>query len=607
MEDSASSDASSDTTAEAASESSSRMSWAYDAKEDGLVGDLLNSMTSDLAPKSKTQTAPKRASSPPTQVSSKKAKKNTSTKSKPTKTSAPPSPAVSVRSVRSAPQFQRQNTQEILPKPKDEVGQEDATKPKSRGKGSCIPSDPVEILRRDNYYVTEGRFKGIIDQLGKGPFDTCLLKVSERSEFRQSLKKIQTAMSVITKEIGKIQTLALRRNQTPEEVMTTIKTFRLCLKHLHLLLSDATTNQKAIDIEKIQTSLKLLVAEKYDPGVAIKTCVYKAVVSELVRFGKFEAVKDEMCFRTGFNARYPITSDEHTWRQLNSSVIESSFFKILDSVDAKKPDVTKGVLDKATAFCQQVSDVVELSQRDAFRSCGVLFSLADDTDYMLQEKTLESFERCLVESGYVGFEKTVAQHVSWPSLAERIRLNIKEQKKLHSGFNLIKALLPYVSTMANVSDTMSMADLAVVADKVTSLVASLKDCDPGERHAPKFIEFLRQYQIGASKILASMKAAVVRAVDELTNEDNADTMERYLEEGFMALSNMLSRITNVDIGQIMEDAKPWRFKTADIEDIMERIAPLKATATSYQNVFRHLCETAIAYLREDWFAWFILN
>ena len=74
MEDSASSDASSDTTAEAASESSSRMSWAYDAKEDGLVGDLLNSMTSDLAPKSKTQTAPKRASSPPAQVSSKKAK-----------------------------------------------------------------------------------------------------------------------------------------------------------------------------------------------------------------------------------------------------------------------------------------------------------------------------------------------------------------------------------------------------------------------------------------------------------------------------------------------------------------------------------------------------
>ena len=171
-------------------------------------------------------------------------------------------------------------------------------------------------------------------------------------------------------------------------------------------------------------------AEHYSPGIAIKTCIYRAVINDLVRFGKFQQLKEEMSLSAGFNAKYEMTSNEGSLRVLNSSLAESALFKNLDTIDAKKSDVTRAALDKAISFSQEVRGLVEEGKGAAFQSCVVMFGPpSDHCSYEDQEKMLESFEAHLLDSAYVGFEKTVAQHSAWSVIVETIRQSIKDNKK----------------------------------------------------------------------------------------------------------------------------------------------------------------------------------
>ena len=182
------------------SASSSGSSVEDDDDHDGLVGDLLSSVMNEAGggTPTKPNTLPKKASSPP--PSSKKAKRHSS-----------------------PPQSAKKKKLQEEPPPEKCKKEGDKPKSKGRGKGAIIPSDPTEILRRDKYYVQEDKFKEFIALMGKPPFNTCLLEVSQRNQFRQELKKVHTTLSNITKEAGNIFTLASRRNQTPDEVMSTIK------------------------------------------------------------------------------------------------------------------------------------------------------------------------------------------------------------------------------------------------------------------------------------------------------------------------------------------------------------------------------------------------
>ena len=115
---------------------------------------------------------------------------------------------------------------------------------KGRGKGAIIPSDPVEILKRDKFYEEENEFKAIVESLGAAPFNTCLLLMTERTSFSKQVKALLGNLGNITKTVVKIQVLSSRRSNSPAEVTDTITKFRMHIKHMTTLLSDLSANQK---------------------------------------------------------------------------------------------------------------------------------------------------------------------------------------------------------------------------------------------------------------------------------------------------------------------------------------------------------------------------
>lgn len=100
---------------------------------------------------------------------------------------------------------------------KHEAEPDDDTKPKSRGKGSIIPSDPGEILKRDGFYDEKDKFAAVVASLHVAPFTFAVRDPTQQNEFIKDAKKAVAKVANITKAIVKIQTMNARRLKTPDE------------------------------------------------------------------------------------------------------------------------------------------------------------------------------------------------------------------------------------------------------------------------------------------------------------------------------------------------------------------------------------------------------
>ena len=87
---------------------------------------------------------------------------------------------------------------------------------KGRGKGAVIPSDPHEMLRRDNFFEVEASVQECTNLLLKEPFDSILSPVGQITNFQQQARKLIAKLQGAIKEVLRVETLISRRQNTPD-------------------------------------------------------------------------------------------------------------------------------------------------------------------------------------------------------------------------------------------------------------------------------------------------------------------------------------------------------------------------------------------------------
>eukprot|EP00959_Pyramimonas_sp_CCMP1952_P011691 245820-Pyramimonas_sp.AAC.1 len=256
---------------------------------------------------------------------------------------------------------------------------------KGRGKGSIIPSDPNEILKRDKFFEVENIFKDVVERLMQEPFDSTLISMGDAKEFQQEGKKLLTKLQGVQKDIVRVETLVSRRQNTPQEVTNKVKALRTKVRHMIYVMTELPSVNKAVDTERLNTCIGILSADDADPGTAMKVMLFRNVCADLVRFDKTETLKAELDLEDGFCARYQIGAKSD--RQLvNKYVVESGLFKILDLIAGKKSDADRNVLQRAICLCEAAKDSVPDEMSQCLRSCIVIFGSAEDgVDFAVQE------------------------------------------------------------------------------------------------------------------------------------------------------------------------------------------------------------------------------
>ncbi|CAK0910322.1 unnamed protein product, partial [Prorocentrum cordatum] len=465
---------------------------------------------------------------------------------------------------------------------------------KGRGKGSIIPSDPNEILKRDKFFEVENIFKDV-ERLMQEPFDSTLISMGDAKEFQQEGKKLLTKLQGVQKDIVRVETLVSRRQNTPQEVTNKVKALRAKVRHLIYVMTELLSVNKAVDAERLNTCIGILSADDADPGAAMKVMLFRNVCADLVRFDKTETLKAELDLEDGFCARYQLGAKSD--RQLvNKYVVESGLFKILDLIAGKKSDADRNVLQRAICLCEAAKDSVPDEMSQCLRSCIVIFGSAEDgVDFAVQETEADAAQEKKRDTASAGFMKAIMHHESWPRILSMARAAIAEKKKRTSGQNLTRQLQTSFAKLLSQADFSSGVDLADAESFKSSLanvLADIEESDPNDPPVQKFVEFLKAHKQATLQALGQAAGELGGVIDSLLECTEKEILEtrKCTTKKFLERVREFVQASSVHVELVQ--AKPWRYKSEHIEDAVTSNVKAENTAGQYVELLCLLCDCA---------------
>lgn len=363
---------------------------------------------------------------------------------------------------------------------------------------------------------------------------------------------------------------------------------------------ELSSPNKAVDTERLDTVVSVLCADAADPGTALKVALFRCICADLVRFDKVDALRALLDLDSGFCARYHIAEGDDRL-VVNKPVVESGLFKVLDQVGTKKsPDADRAVLRRARALCVAVQGLLPAEMSESLQMAAVVLSDPDDqVDADSQSEALRKVEEAIKDTAYSGFLKAFTQHSSWPTVVAQARATIASQQKKASGKDVMRRLHAAFLPISSASETAHLGDKEIThfASCLEATLTSLKECDASDHSVGMFVEFLGAHGTAIGKLIKELQELVGKVLDKFVTCAATPTAEIEAYQGIVmrAVERLQHHVRASQLDVALELSKPWRFKSAPIEQALKNHATAKHTAERYGELIGLLFGCALEF------------